>query len=230
MDPVYPPQSDGASETAAGNVAGKGAGHAQATIADVIANMSGIVDGVQELRNEVADAKSMGQSLRVEIDQIRNESRAGGVSDHGGFGQELHQDDDFRSQGGSVVDFVLPGEKDFIPVSTAHKLYSREFESDRVTRIGDYRFPAARMTWRRFTQDFPVRPELLRRLVGVAFGGAVKKIYEEVSAKKRFLRNILTPKLMKYGTVLKLSSTIPVSKGDNVLLSIPHPGRKGLNP
>jgi hypothetical protein len=183
MDPVYPPQSDGASETAAGNVAGKGAGHAQATIADVIANMSGIVDGVQELRNEVADAKSMGQSLRVEIDQIRNESRAGGVSDHGGFGQELHQDDDFRSQGGSVVDFVLPGEKDFIPVSTAHKLYSREFESDRVTRIGDYRFPAARMTWHRFTQDFPVRPELIRRLVGVAFGGAAKKIYEEVSAK-----------------------------------------------
>jgi hypothetical protein len=38
------------------------------------------------------------------------------------------------------------------------------------------------MTWHRLVQDFPVRSELLRCLVGLAFSGAAKKIYEEVSA------------------------------------------------
>jgi hypothetical protein len=38
------------------------------------------------------------------------------------------------------------------------------------------------MTWRGLVQDFPVCSELLRRLVGLAFSGAAKKIYEEVSA------------------------------------------------
>lgn len=182
MDPVYPRQSDGAGETGSGNVVSQGAGHLHATIADVITNMSGIVDGIQELRNEVAEVKSMGQSLRVEIDQIRSESREGDVAGDDGFDQEVNDVDDIQIQGVSAVgQAVKTSEKDFIPVSTAHKLFSREFESDRVTRIGDYRFPAARMTWRRLVQYYPVRPELLRRLVGVAFGGAAKKIYEEVS-------------------------------------------------
>jgi hypothetical protein len=71
---------------------------------------------------------------------------------------------------------------EFIPVSLAHKLYARELETDRVSRIGDFWFPAARMTWRRLVQDFPVRYELLRRLVGLAFSGAATTMYEEVSA------------------------------------------------
>jgi hypothetical protein len=71
---------------------------------------------------------------------------------------------------------------EFIPVSSAHKSCARELEADRVSRIGDFRFPAARMTWRRLVQDFPVRSELLRLLFGLAFSGAAKKIYEEVSA------------------------------------------------
>jgi hypothetical protein len=71
---------------------------------------------------------------------------------------------------------------DFITVSSAHKLCARELEADRVSRIGDFRFRVARMTWRRLFQDFPVRSEMLRRLVGLAFSGAAKKIYEEVSA------------------------------------------------
>jgi hypothetical protein len=50
-----------------------------------------------------------------------------------------------------------------------------------VSRIGDFRLPA-RMTWRRLVQDFPVRSEMLRLLVGQAFSGASKKVYEEVSA------------------------------------------------
>jgi Retrotransposon gag protein len=103
MDPVYPPQSDGAGEIDAVNVTGQSAGHAKATIAEVIANMSGIVDGIQDLRNEVADVKPMGQSLHAEIEQIRSVSRAGGVSDDGSFGQEGNEGDDCRSQGGSVV-------------------------------------------------------------------------------------------------------------------------------
>jgi hypothetical protein len=71
---------------------------------------------------------------------------------------------------------------DFITVRSAHKLYSRELEADRVSRIGDFRFPGARMTWRRLVPDNFVRSEMLRRLVGLAFSGAAKKMYEEFSA------------------------------------------------
>jgi hypothetical protein len=38
---------------------------------------------------------------------------------------------------------------EFIPVSSARKLCARELETDRVSRIGDFRFTAAEMTWRR---------------------------------------------------------------------------------
>jgi hypothetical protein len=51
-----------------------------------------------------------------------------------------------------------------------------------VSRIGDFRFPAACMTWRRLVQDFPVRLERIRRLVCLEFSGAAKNIFEEVSA------------------------------------------------
>jgi hypothetical protein len=67
---------------------------------------------------------------------------------------------------------------EYISVGEALKLYSRELEADRVSTIGYYRFPASRITWLRVVQEFPVRPELLRRLVGVAFSGVAKKVYE----------------------------------------------------
>jgi hypothetical protein len=63
-----------------------------------------------------------------------------------------------------------------------HKLYARELESDRVSHIGYFSFPAARMSLRRLVQDFSVRSEMIRRLLGLAFSGASKKIYEDVSA------------------------------------------------
>jgi hypothetical protein len=56
-----------------------------------------------------------------------------------------------------------------IHISTAHKIYSREFEGSRVSKIGDPIFPMAKLTWDRLVQDFPVQEHLLRRLVGLAF-------------------------------------------------------------
>ena len=42
--------------------------------------------------------------------------------------------------------------------------------------------PSRQNATRRIAQDFPIRPELIGRLVGVAFNGAAKNVYEEVSA------------------------------------------------
>ena len=70
----------------------------------------------------------------------------------------------------------------FLDSETAHKLYSREFFGDRVSKIGDPQFCAARKTWKRLMRDFSVHPDELRRLVGVAFMGPAKRIYEEVTS------------------------------------------------
>jgi Retrotransposon gag protein/Zinc knuckle len=137
---------------------------------------------VAELRNEVERAKFTGISLRNELSQVTGKrpaqetSPVSRVLDDG----TVEEDSGVKETPAETLDNALS--TDYIPVSSAHKLYARELEADRVSRIGDFRFPAARMTWRRLVQDFPVRPEMLRRLVGLGFSGAAKKIYEEVSA------------------------------------------------
>jgi Retrotransposon gag protein/Zinc knuckle len=134
-----------------------------------------------ELNNKVDRAKFTELPLQRDLSQVSGTHPVQGTSStprvfHDGTGEQDGSNEvpaDIRNKALSM---------DFIPVSSAHKLYARELETDRVSRIGDFRFPAARMTWRRLVQDFPVHPERLRRLVGLAFSGAAKKIYEEVSA------------------------------------------------
>lgn len=64
----------------------------------------------------------------------------------------------------------------------AHKIYSRELGENRVSKLGDTKLPAARMTWDRLIQDFPVHPLAQRRLVCLAFEGPTKRIYESTAA------------------------------------------------
>jgi hypothetical protein len=137
---------------------------------------------VAELRNEVERAKVTEISLRNELSQVAGTQPVQETSSVSRIIQDrsMVEDSGIKETPVEVLDKALP--TDFITVSSAHKLYARELEADRVSRIGDFRFPAARMTWRRLVQDFPVRSEMLRRLVGLAFSGAAKKIYEEVSA------------------------------------------------
>jgi hypothetical protein len=75
-----------------------------------------------------------------------------------------------------------PPSSRYIPVEKAHKVYSQEFDGAKITKLGDPAFPMARMTWNRLVQDFPVEEKVSRRLVGLAFSGAAKKVYEEVAA------------------------------------------------
>jgi hypothetical protein len=126
---------------------------------------------VSELRSDVARVEIREESLRQELSEAVTGRQVA---------ESQNEDSGTKETPVEVLDKALSTE--FISVSSAHKLYARELESDRVSRIGDFRFPAARMTWRRLVQDFPVRSEMLRRLVGLAFSGAAKKIYEEVSA------------------------------------------------
>jgi hypothetical protein len=160
------------------------------SMAEVLDHMKTIISGIEELRSEVEKVKATDESRRKELSHAtvllppqENTAVSGSVQNpvlNQELTTEVHQEEVRKED---AVPMVPSLERiEYIPVSSAHKLYSRELEADRVSRIGDYRFPAARMTWRRIVQDFPVRPELLRRLVGVAFSGAAKKIYEEVSA------------------------------------------------
>jgi hypothetical protein len=137
---------------------------------------------IAELRNEVERAKVTELSLRNELSQIAGTLPAQEASS---VSRVLHGEaveDVCRAKKVPAEVQTTAEDTEFIPVSSAHKLHARELETDRVPRIGDFRFPASRMTWGRLVQDFPVRSELLRRLVGLAFSGAAKKIYEEASA------------------------------------------------
>jgi hypothetical protein len=164
--------------------------HEVATVGDIMTHMQTLISGIEALRSEVREVKSREDSMRQELSRIAAASEG-----HGNTAVSGRKDDDMRNGDGEKkaqehgTVHRNAGLQDrgsfrveYISVGEAHKLYSRELEADRVSRIGDYRFPAARMTWRRVLEDSPVRPELLRRLVGVAFSGAAKKVYEEVSA------------------------------------------------
>jgi hypothetical protein len=149
--------------------------HEAATVDDIMTHMKTLIPGIEALRSEVREVKSREDSMRQELSRIVAASVIqGNTAVSGRIDDDMDRSAGFQDQRRTKVEYISVGE--------AHKLYSRELEADRVSRIGDYRFPAARMTWRRVVQDFPVRPELLRRLVGVAFSGAAKKVYEEVSA------------------------------------------------
>jgi hypothetical protein len=139
---------------------------------------------VAESQNEVKRAKVTEISLRNEPSQIADTKPVQETSSMSRIIQDRTMEEDSGTEETpvEVLDKALSAE--FISVSAAHKLYDLQLEPDLVSWIGDFRFPAARMTWRRLVQDFPVRSEMLRRLVGLAFSGAAKNIYEEVSASK----------------------------------------------
>jgi hypothetical protein len=152
-----------------------------------------LLDGMRDMRDELKDVRSNEEALRGEVSKMRDSTNDVGASGHemsneADSSQRLPLPKEIR-HGNVRSSQVETGvqrhalDDSCITVSTAHKLYYREFESDRVTGIGDYKFPTARMTWKRLVQDFPVRPDYLRRLVGVDFGGPAKKIYEELSSR-----------------------------------------------
>jgi hypothetical protein len=120
-----------------------------------------------ELRNEVDRGKVTELSLRNELRQVAS---ATGTTHEAASVSKVVCDPTVEadSRSGEQIS-EAPTETssiDYIHVSSAHKLYARELEADRMSRIGDFCFPDARMTWRWLMQDFPVRPEMLRRLVG----------------------------------------------------------------
>ncbi len=73
-------------------------------------------------------------------------------------------------------------ERSTLPIGVTHKIYALELEEDLVSELGDSRFLANKLTWDRLMQDYPVDPEVQRRLVGLAFEGAAKRIYETITA------------------------------------------------
>lgn len=65
----------------------------------------------------------------------------------------------------------------------ASKLYSNSLSNNRVTKIPDYNFLTARMTWNRLVKECPV-PESYKRLyMAQAFGGLPLRRYELLAAK-----------------------------------------------
>ncbi len=71
---------------------------------------------------------------------------------------------------------------DYLQMDHAHNIYSTEFEQVRVATLCDATFRSARKTWKRLLQDFPVRKHHQRRLVGLAFEGAAKRIFEDAAS------------------------------------------------
>jgi Zinc knuckle len=152
---------------------------------DVVSQLSQMVsaairDNTRELREEITSLREQLSSLQQEYSESgEGEERYDTPPGQSGnrSGSRRHEPLRFAgeaeegSRGGSHMS-----------ISTAHKIYSRELEGSRVSKIGDPNFPMAKLTWDRLVQDFPVREHLLRRLVGLAFEGPAKKIYEEVSA------------------------------------------------
>lgn len=133
------------------------------------------------ISSEIEQMRSRERALISEVDKLRTAIQP---TQNAGSSEPLAEScGKDEAPNGFKEDTIPVGLEKFIPISSAHKLYSQEFESERVTRIGDLKFPAAKMTWKRLVQDFPVEPHLLRRLVGTAFGGAAKKVYEEVAAQ-----------------------------------------------
>jgi Zinc knuckle/Retrotransposon gag protein len=173
--------NSGTAQTQGGNVGNNPMTTLSTEVVSQLSQMvsAAIRDNTRELREEIT-------SLREQMSSLQQE-----YSD-GGLGVEQHEDTPGNmNRSGSRQEhssrFIdreneRSGGERYISISTAHKIYSREFEGSRVSKIGDPNFPMAKLTWDRLVQDFPVEENLLRRLVGLAFEGPAKKIYEELSA------------------------------------------------
>jgi hypothetical protein len=134
--------------------------------------MSVITQSLLEVRREMADEM---QFFRKQIEELRLSMKNTQGSSSGAAQEEPRTDPEQGKR-------RLPAEQQYISVGDAHKIYSQEYDGGKVTRLGDPVFPMAKMTWDRLTHDFPVQEHVRRRLVGVAFAGSARKVYEEVAA------------------------------------------------
>ena len=61
------------------------------------------------------------------------------------------------------------------------KLYSDSLRNTRVSKVPDFKFETAFMTWKRLLRDTPVPEEYRRALMALAFEGVALKIFEETA-------------------------------------------------
>eukprot|EP00171_Calliarthron_tuberculosum_P021211 IDg21211t1 len=63
-----------------------------------------------------------------------------------------------------------------------HRIYSDSLHNTRVSKIPDYRFETAYMTWTRLNTDVPINENHKRALMSLAFEGIALRTFEEIAA------------------------------------------------
>ena len=66
-------------------------------------------------------------------------------------------------------------------LKSIRKLYSDSLRNTRVSKVPDFKFETAFMTWKRLLRDTPVPEEYRRALMALAFEGVALKIFEEAA-------------------------------------------------
>lgn len=72
--------------------------------------------------------------------------------------------------------------EDLLDAKDAFKIYKSGLEDNVCSRIGDGSFFDARRTWVRMTSDFPIKTNLERRLMPLAFANDALRIFNEVAS------------------------------------------------
>ena len=67
-------------------------------------------------------------------------------------------------------------------MKTIHRLYSDSLRNTRVSRVPDFKFETAYMTWHRLQRDIPIPESRQRALMALAFEGAALKIFEQTAS------------------------------------------------
>eukprot|EP00171_Calliarthron_tuberculosum_P002219 IDg2219t1 len=81
----------------------------------------------------------------------------------------------------SDLDLTKRRDYDVYPAHLAFKVYQKGLEDVRCKKVGDSSFFAARRTWDRLNNDFPVTEGTKKRLLPLAFDGDARHVYEEVA-------------------------------------------------
>eukprot|EP00171_Calliarthron_tuberculosum_P015039 IDg15039t1 len=76
---------------------------------------------------------------------------------------------------------ILRGDQNY-DLRLVHRIYTDSLRSTKVSKIPDYRFETAYMTWTRLTNDVPVNESHKRALMSHSFEGIALRTFEEIAA------------------------------------------------
>ena len=145
---------------------------------------------VQELKNITAALTGKNiESFDGEEESVKEEIKDEPPPEHGEYGWIGGPT---RNAGGSSRDPIRERKRrseryvDSHPayeMKTIHRIYSDSLRNTRVSKIPDFKFETAYMTWHRLLKDIPALVMTQRALMALAFEGVALSVFEQTSAQ-----------------------------------------------